>query len=259
MRKILSLFLIAALIFTAGCSLLKPSAVIEEPVAETTPAETKPAETKPAEEETDKTPDAAPEETEQEDVDPDDGFYETVAEKLYMKIQTPRTWLFLDPDKEYVSEIAERLSEGKLSSDLVEQIKDSQGLLIFFFDKANATDSFSPNFNVVGQISDGSISQKDLVGAEADAKASFERQYSEAPFENFSWIKEPRGNTLGSNFFIVWASNYTLMGKAVTGCQAVTFNYDMYYTFTYTVEQEMYTDEMFDVFVQVLETVEFID
>ena len=262
MKKLFTLLLVVVITLLVGCSDSTPST---DTTAATTPStdSTVSTDTTSSTEET-QTTDATTagdistgaSDPAQESVSSVNGYYSTTPEKLPMKIQTPKAWTYIDPTNEQKDEITDILEGGNVGQDILEQIKNNP--MIYFYDKDNATKEFATNFNVIG-ASTGGVKQSELVGAVAEIKAMYESQFTVAPFEGFEWVMEPVGKTLGNNFFVVMISDYKLVGKAVTGCQAMTFYNGQSYTFTYSIDPSKYQDKLFADFEQVLATVEFTD
>ena len=170
-----------------------------------------------------------------------------------MKIQTPKDWFYIEPTAELTDEIAAVLKSANFDAGLIEFYKDTN--IIIFIDKANATDAFSPNFNVTETST--SDKQSDLPDEIAGAKTMIESAFNELT-ENFTWVITPNGKIIGNNYYIVMATNYTSMDKNLMGYQALTIYNGQLYAFTYTVTPEMHSDDLFAVFEKVLSTVEFV-
>jgi len=150
-------------------------------------------------------------------------------------------------------EIAAVLKRANFDSGVIEYYKDTN--IIVFIDKANATDTFSPNFNVTQTST--SDKQSDLPDAIAAAKTMIESSFSTL-YENFKWVILPKGKTIGNNYYIIMASSYTAMKQNVTGYQAITAYNGQLYAFSYTITPEMHSDDLFAVFEKVLSSVEFV-
>ena len=196
-------------------------------------------------------PDAS--EPEQKAIAPVDGFNTTTSNKFPIKIQTPKDWVYIEPTAELTDEIAAVLKRANFDSGVIEYYKDTN--IIVFIDKANATDTFSPNFNVTQTST--SDKQSDLPDAIAAAKTMIESSFSTL-YENFKWVILPKGKTIGNNYYIIMASSYTAMKQNVTGYQAITAYNGQLYAFSYTITPEMHSDDLFAVFEKVLSSVEFV-
>ncbi|MCL1890474.1 MAG: hypothetical protein FWG00_00340 [Coriobacteriia bacterium] len=181
------------------------------------------------------------------------GFYVTTSEKLPLKLETPDAWVYVDPTESEKEKLVGTIGDAGFVEDVMEQVRNSD--VVFFYDTANYSDNFKPNMNILKQ---GAIDMKqsELSGAAGDIKTASERDFSKAPFEKFSWVAEPQGKKLGSNYYVVFVANYTA-GVPITGIMAYTI-YDGYlYQFTYSITQDAYTNDIYSTYEKVLASVEF--
>ena len=230
MKKTLVIVLAVVLLLLAGCSSSKQS---QDSAASQDPAISDP---------------------EQKSIEAVDGYYATTPTKLPMKIQTPIAWAHCDPEDEDSELIAGYLAEGRISYDLLDRIKNNP--MIVFFDTANTTDTFISSINVIGFDAEG-LTLSDFQKSEADMSEGYKKRYIDASMEDFEWIVEPKGKTLGNNYYFVMVFSFTNSGYAFADCQAMTIYKGQNYMFTYTLPQNSYQNEMLTEFEKVLSTVEF--
>ncbi|MCL1796723.1 MAG: hypothetical protein FWG24_00115 [Eggerthellaceae bacterium] len=183
----------------------------------------------------------------------ENGFYITRPEKLPLQLETPDAWVYVDPSENDLAKLTELLGDAGVAETILQQVKDSD--VVFFYDTAHYSGDFRTNLNITKQ-SANNIKQNQLAGLVPDIKASCERDFSQVPFENFSWVMEPQGKTLGDNYYVVFIANYA-MGTAITGVMAYTIYGDSLYQFTYSVPQDLYNDEFLADFEKVLSSVKF--
>jgi hypothetical protein len=182
------------------------------------------------------------------------GSYTTTPEKLPLSLETPGTWMYVDPSIDDLERLTELLGNAGFAENILQQAKDSD--VVFFYDTANYDTDFRTNMNILRQDA-GSLDQSGLSGVAADLKAICERDFSQAPFEGFSWVMEPQGKTLGSNYYLVYISNYTAE-TPITGVMAITIYNNHLYQFTYSIPQSIYKDTMYADFERILSSVEFL-
>ncbi|MCL1847894.1 MAG: hypothetical protein FWF91_08060 [Coriobacteriia bacterium] len=195
-----------------------------------------------------------PASTEQEAKPSGSGYYTTAPERLPLTLQTPDAWIYIDPSEADMDKLVGVLGDAGFAESILQQVKNTD--IVIFYDTANYTADFKANMNITMQDV-GPISQNDLANSIDNIKLSCETSFSQAPFEKFSWIEAPNGQTLGGNYYVVFVANYT-SGIPITGVMAYAVHNNHLFQFTYSIPQSAYNDKIYDEFEKMLSSVEFL-
>jgi len=251
-KSLLMLIIIALLIMTAGCT---PSSNNTPSNAPSTPSGTATGDVPDNSQAPENTATAAPSES----LPSLAGSEEYRNTQYGFTIKYPIEWYYIDGTTitdDVHREAVEEVFGDKLTDMINDLGLDFSGILVYWFDYANASDDFIPSVNLNIVAAEG-MTQNDLKlpANLAELQATLEPVYA-SMFNGFSVKEDFTGKTLGDNYVATFIYYAEIGGISLGQYQAFTVNGDDMYIFSLSTPAGILSESI-NTFEKMLTTLSF--